>query len=81
MGVAKGKIVEKRELSAFVNFKEKVRRAKIRKDSRAYPVTIKSTIHFQVLYLMITWNSLVELELLLKYCSIQTQITAREGIV
>lgn len=81
MGVAEGEIVQKHGLSAFVNFKEKVRRAKVRKDTRAYPVTIKSTIHFQVLYLMITWNSTVKLELLLKCCSIQSQIPTQEGMV
>lgn len=81
MGVAEGEIVQKGGLSAFFKFKEKVRRAKVRKDTRLYPVTIKRTIHFQVLYLMIPWNILMKLELLLKCCSIQSQIPAQEGIV
>jgi len=49
MGVSKGEIVQKPGLSAFVNFKEKVRRAKERKDTREYHMTIKSTIPFQML--------------------------------
>lgn len=81
MGVAEGEIVQKRGLSAFVNFKEKVKRVKVRKDTRVYPMTIKSTIHFQVLYLMIPWNSLMKLELLLMCFSIQSKIPAEEGIV
>lgn len=81
MGVAEGEIAQKRGLSAFVNCKEKVRRVKVRKDTGAYPMTIKSTIRFQVLYLMIPWNSLMKLELLLKCCSVQSQIPAEEGIV
>jgi len=81
MGVAEGEIIQKRGLSAFVNFKKKVRRAKVRKDTRAYPVTIKSTTHFQVLYLMTPRNILIKLELLLKCCSVQSRIPAQEGIV
>lgn len=81
MGDAEGEIVQKLGLSAFVKFKEKVRRAKVRKDTRAYPITIKSTNHFQVLYLMIPWNVLMKVELLLKCCPIQSQIPAQERIV
>lgn len=46
MGVTEGETVQKPGLSAFVNFKEKVRRDKVRKDTREYHLTIKSTIHF-----------------------------------
>lgn len=71
-------IVQKHGLSAFVNFEEKVRRAKVRTDMRAYPISMKSPIYSQVLYLMIPWNIHTELELLLTCCSIQSQIPAEK---
>lgn len=78
MGDAEGEIVQKRGLSAFVKFKKKVRKVKV---TSAYPMMIKSTIHFQVLYLMMPWNGLMKVELLLKCCSVQSQIPAQERIV
>lgn len=74
VGVVEGEIVQKHGLSAFVNFDKKVGRTKVRKYMRAYPTTMKSTIYSQLLYLVIPWNICMELELLLKCCSIQSQI-------
>lgn len=74
MEAAEREIMQEHGLSTFFNFEMKVRRTKVRNDTRAYPMTMKSTIYSQVLYLMIPWNIHMELELLFKCCSIQSQI-------